>query len=728
MSDTPIKKGGGAIVRVKKRRRRRAAPEESGRGAHKSEAFRDGETTRYIRRRGGEFIEFLDLGTRLMSRPLAGYGDELMVTRPAESAETPEPGDGNYNAYVEVEVDAEAEDIHVLAAIRLAGGGEGEPLGQGVYDPFTFSTQHLQADLSDEKQSEFDAALLGSRSPDSADAMDPLGETQANGSERQLPHCMPVWFGRDDQFTTVEGYHSSSRYPNDIFDLIVYHKETGSPLETLPNARVREIVRDIRLWANDNPVTDPDDTDTLAVWNSMLVVANPRWTKREAEDADAAERWTPRAVSDKQPFDWGSMKIKEPSKIASGHLKLDARLVYEPFDTGDTTNYKVTREPSFDADEVPFSYAGEALKIYLKPQYLAFGRTERLQCFRRINFETYRYATIDGDEWTEPFNHTAITSVNGWLNGTISITPLYDGAAGPITGSVTITLTNTTTGAISYAGLISGSLGGGSSTTVDHDGYRFTITSFAGPSGNPPGSTLVYTFGPDWNPFFLSASYQATVERGMHVGRWPVAPRALNSGWDSILTFDGQESYDLPDDFYDSTVYYDANLAAEMAGRNSFHGGTLADTLKAYNRHASKEKKLFLYNLFPMHAMALAGAPHFYDEATARAIFGSNAPNEVLYEPDELEPAVNAAADLDAEEIRAGVEALGAHIRNTSVSHPSLLRDLRDGDVIPLMHAPAGLLAGILVKNAVPFYVWRKTSEDREKRDYERDQGILNLD
>lgn len=695
----------GERVRVAVEGQKGATPSDRPRDEPNGALHAEEDEDLYIRRKK-PLVEFLDLGTRLLSSPPGSDFTDFGRARPLDAADTPEPDDeaGNVNEYVEIAIDGEAVNLRAL---------ERPGVPSGVADPYSLGTRHVQADMTPADAEAFDRALLGALAPESADPLNPLEFFAANGSGRRLPACAPFPYK-----ATVEDaadYTESAGYPNEAFDVILYNEEKTLKL---PNTTFRESVEDLRLWGED--ATEPGaDVDTAAVWASMEKLDNIEgWKKRKERAADAGERWRPDNLTQGEAQESAYQDMK--GKGGRFHLKLDARVYFEPFDTGDAANFKVTREPSPNAEEVEFMFSGASpSRLFLKPQVLAFGRLEEWQAFRTIGFETCRFKDSEGGP---AYVHHRGVNPAGDPDFFLNVANVEDAGATPQTFA--LTATRTAGGQYEITG------GPGGAVTVAPS-VAFPVvaglTAAVIESGSPTtGDVFTLDVEPAWTLFQIGAVVRAEVVRGMHVGRFPVMPRAPLDGWDSGLTFNGAVNFSFYDSFSGETVGYDAAESLSKTGRVVTHTAAPSKLLQAYNRHAAKNRKRLVYNVAPMSALGLEAEPLGVTQAEARAMYGAATVQDVL-EAGEAQAVLSERADADAAGIIAALESyFGAAIRNAGHATPfQELEDSRAVAAVPVS-VPAGALCAV-IQNGGTFYVWRRTAEDRAAFDFDRNQGRFTL-
>jgi hypothetical protein len=662
-------------------------------------------------------LTFYDLGTRLRSVPPSTDFSDFSRTRPVEAAPEPDDDAGNLNEFLEVPVDAEAENLRRLVR---------PPYDAHVADDYLLGTNHVQADISDAVQFAFDADLLGALRDGAADPLSPLERFKANGSGRELPACAPVPY-----VPTVadrEHYHESDGYPTEAFDFTLYNE---AKTLRFPNTTFRESVEDLRAWANDSPAEPGDDVDVQAVFNGMDFLKNEKWKERAHKAEESSERWSPVSLAGGE-----AKRAAEHSQKGQGsgfNLRLESRLIYEPFDTGDAENFKVTKEPNFEADEVTLRLSGRPTRVFLRPQLLAFGRVEEYLSAYHVTVKSHTYRDDETQTpWTHHKQENYSSNYSGGLSLDLTLFNVYDPTATPQTFTAVVTKTPSAFGFISAT--VSGTPSADGSYTWT-DGFSQTVTaapgielSFSFESGIPNGSFMSYDILPQVQSFNISDDARAEIIRGMHVGRWPFLPRAGVGGWDSVLTFAGQSGYDYTDAFNGVHYVYDPNVSVTLPGRAAFHSAPDTQLRQVYDRHASRDLKRLAYLPGVLSARA-----YFFDhaeelditEAEAFAIRGADFVGGVF-------DSASASADLNAqvEDAAASIATQVAALRtyfedpSSSVTGGGFTQRLRVA-ILPPFTVPAGILAGIVEHGSSVFYVWRRTPETRGGYDGERNQGAM---
>ncbi|MET0646372.1 MAG: hypothetical protein ABW208_07100 [Pyrinomonadaceae bacterium] len=705
----------GSTLNVDLRRKQKpkaqapAAPDDD-RGIIEAESI----PTRYVFRDSGP-LTFYDLGTRLRSVPPSTNFNDFSRTRTSEPPPVPDDDAGRVNEYLEIDFDGAAENLRRL--IRT-------PYDEHTFDDYGLGSQHVQADIPAALQAEFDAACLGSLVEGSADPVSPLDKFKANGSERELPACAPVpyvptVFERAD-------YHEADGYPTEAFDFILYNEATTLKF---PNTTFRESVRDLRKWANDEE--DPTaDIDVQAVFNGMEFLDDAeRWKEREHKDGEGAERWNANNLAGGE-----AKRGAEHSQKGQGsgfNLKIDSRLIYEPFDTGDAENFKVTKEPSFEADEATLKLTGKPTRVFLRPQLLAFGRAEEFGAGATVSVETHTFWEDDSQTpWVHHKSENYSDNYAGGLFMDLSLFNVYDPAAAPLTFTVTVTKTPAGFGMVSAT--VSGTPTGDGSYTWSAGGAQ-TVAVAPGleisiffDSLIPNGTFMSYDIVPNWQPFSVNLSADAAIVRGMHVGRWPFLPRAGVGGWDSVLTFDGEGFYEYTDVYNGVHYVYDPAIAATLSGRAAFHNGTAAQMRQVYDRHASRDlnRLAYLPSVLTARAFFFDHPELGIDEATLLAIRGANFVGG-LFGSAATADALTAQVEADAQAMAEAIAALGTFRNPTGTIIGSGISGEQLVYILPPFTVPAGVLCGIVEHGSAVFYVWRRTPETRGGYDGERNQGAF---
>lgn len=714
-----VRRGGRVEIGIAGDSEETARPSLPDEGRRPGAPHVDDEDDPLFRRLKKGALVFFDLGTRLRSVPASTDFEDFTRTRTPEPAPEPNDGAGHFNEYLEIEIDGEAENLRRLVR---------PPYLPSDADDYALGLQHVNADVPEAIHFEFDAACLGSLREGSTDPVSPLEKFKANGSGRELPACAPVPY-----VETVEDpadYHESDDYPTEAFDFILYSEEETL---TFPNTTVRETVRDLRAWANDEPGEEDDEIDVHSVWESMTILDNSeRWKEREHEDGEASERWSPHNLTGGE-----AKKGAEHSQKGQGgrfSLKLDSRLIYEPFDTGDAENFKVTREPDFESEEAAFAFlSGRPTRVFLRPSLLCFGRSETWKAFVYSAVESHSWQDDDAEP---PYVHHKAENYqdnySGGLTMDVSVTSVYDAAATPQTFTVTVTKIPSGFGTISAT--VSGTPSGDGTYTWTA-GFNQQVTAAPGirlylffDAGIPNGTFISLDVSPDWLIFQRFLDIDAAMIRGMHVGRWPFLPRAGGGGWDSGLTWNGESGYSYTDDA-GTLIVYDPNIWPTKTGRTAFHDGERSRMLQVYERHAERDGDRLVYLVRPVTGFGFHTLGLGISEAQARAIAGTNTAGGVLPVAT-ARATLTAQAEADAQQVAEGIAALlGAAARNPvgGVNQTRIENPGGFAVVVPPYEVPAGVLCGIIEHGSAVFYVWRRTPETRGGYDFDRNQGSFRL-
>lgn len=664
-----------------------------------------------------KFWTFLDLGTRLRTVEVESPVGQLF--RELNAIDVPSDAEGLIAEYVEPKFDAPAEF-----------DGNLQTLPEGIYDPYSFNTQHLQVKVPAGQVAtlkSWDELILGAAArrqsdPDwrPTDALDPFKTTKLKGKAQ--PNCLPLPYGQDYQPVGPVGpsplYWSSTDYNGDIFDVILYNdvSEDFPEVQTFkyPNSKYRESVRDIRKAAS---MFQGDGS----VWASMEFLANNKWSFKPVP---TNQTWNSNQLP--QNNKEARMNVKnlggagEPKEF---NVKIDTRLAYESFDTGDLINYKVTETPFFEGPEVPFKLTRKkAARFFLKPSWLAFCRGFRLQYSASTRIYTYRYGDGPGYGGIR-YNHSAFNSTYdaSAIGVNLSVQNFFNGddSAGPTTsGTITLEVTDKDahTGVLTYPG---GSLTVGQSPVeVTFDNIKviawIEVNTFQhnGDKSEVVFADAGYNFSPQ---YFINLD--AKVRRGVHIGRWPVVPKNRFDGWDSPYTWNGSSNYS-DTYFYPSplTVNYFGLTAAALPGRDCFHYGQITEN---YKRSAFRDTVDYVYNSKPMAIK--------YQSASGQGLdvfYGGRVTPDVSYPAGTNVAAWQAEFEAAAANLKSQIEAL-PHVglmnfetQNTVFSKTNQI------DILPL-DAPAGLLCGV-IEQGKKYYIWRKTSQARGGYDYNRNQGLAN--
>ncbi len=344
MPTIKIKQGDTLHVTVKKRVRRKKKSSDSTH-THRSRAFLDtySEEHRIIKKKLGSDIILYDLGTRL--RSVAGPSDSSALQSYPVTTE-PRPQNNYFNEYVELGLNyiPSPEFSSSFVYPNPNNGSESYPIqtvsgwddldrGAGFYlgpCPMIPTWRIPQS-----KWDEWQAAMLGKLGPNSAlDLVDPTSVYGANGSARALPVCLqlPV-------------FNSSNLWT----DVVLY---TGaSKVELQATDAARKYIDNLNGYNYSDPALHGPDS---------------KWKKRTAGASDGTEKWNPLNTSAGVAFEPGAFR---KVKTLGTNLKVESRFYYERFDTGDTTNFKVTDTPSYSALVVsPTFTSHKQIEIWLVPK------------------------------------------------------------------------------------------------------------------------------------------------------------------------------------------------------------------------------------------------------------------------------------------------------------------------------------------------------------------------
>jgi hypothetical protein len=711
--------------------------------------------------------DFFDIATRL--RSVDTPSDFLNGYRAIDATDSPSTDASKTLEYVEIMFDALGEFTDILQGVDVPATGE--------YDVYSLATNHLQMDIADEAAlAAWDAVCLGLSS---GDTMDPFGSTTLDADDaRPIPNCMPVWYGYDDQPDDLDTYDRSSGYQNDIFDIELYNDDTT---QKFPNTKTREIVEDISTTFR------PSNPFFQTVWDDMEKAENPYWQSTLDDDGNYQderkdhENWNPLNLSQngQDISKRGHMKLTDAS--GSGHIRVRSRLVYEPFDTGDVDNYKVTSEPLYSADAVDFSASVTSpLKIYLKPQWQAFCRDGLYSYGRSLSYETFRginsfpnpdeWANSQGSTWDFFYDDGSTQPFGGLQFGYTpkgGNEPDFDPNA-PVFNWGSFSF-DRQTGAWSVGATVVGGIGSinfsGSATYQPNSVPAFTGWWMIGPDhgftghdwfiqdinnsieiGNyrlwgiwreyspsqDPSSTITgavidmfvpseqFKAFPGWGTVNTVIGSAVEIFRGCHIGRYPVFPRTLDrSGWFGPLGSSSPSTRTFEDG---STKDYDPDVAKELTGRSLFwnpFSGTHARQL--YERHASRDTKEIAKRIYIYRGQ---WAPEF-DLTGFVTVDETTATWKQVFDIGAGQATWDALFDGGASDIASSMEA-ETHIRNVNLGTPSSDYDEFGGIYMNPIDARAGRLCAVIVKGSTKYYIWGKTAQSRGGYDYDRNQGSMS--
>ena len=212
---------------------------------------------------------------------------------------------------------AAAEDGHVNEYLELVTGYE---LRETNVDRSESGlADGLMAHLEDEARDRYTAQMTGQMTGD----LDPFGSTPANGSGRLVPNCQPLPWNAEQHLVAVRA--GGRKYIAGVGDPVAH------------------------------PPAEPDaDVATEDTWAKSA----------RSRDADAAESWAAyTSCNDHEGKEAGMLRIT----AAGGGLRLVCENRYYSWDTEDA-RFKVTSEPQFAADRVPFSLTAGEYRVYLMPR------------------------------------------------------------------------------------------------------------------------------------------------------------------------------------------------------------------------------------------------------------------------------------------------------------------------------------------------------------------------
>lgn len=598
---------------------------------------------------------FFDLGTRLRNVTVPStFSDTRAID---DHSAIPLVVEGHTLEYVEIQFDAPA-------TLQQGFGGTG---GERV---------DVTPDDLDTVAS-WDSRLLGI-----GDIVSPFRTTRLlHGMARDIPNCMPL------------------KYSGSVFDIpasqinaILYN-----PTEVVQAPRTFTNYPALtHRWKNaDDPTTERKEWET---WNEL---------------SDSQRSFNGSSVVVVPLVARGYMDVKphpgEPvnQKLKSGSLQVrfSSRTAYEPFDTGDRVNYKVTREPTFDATEVGFSvHNTDPLKFFLKPQWLGAYALLGLSGQANAHYEPAEnwsglsFPSADGQPGGPLLGGLQGASVSRVLGaGDANLLPLGSGGYGSIT-------VNTFSGAWSIStpfGSFSGTATAYATPVFGGVIYGYADHIFSGPleilvgfnNANPAtggpfasayysGDVTASSTGP-----WIGMGYGSTVNKfigftgsgliGAHICRRPVFPFITQS------TFSGT-----------------------VNGTRETPSFQLDNTLTpVYNRHPSRGLNSSITDL--TESSAVIPVPFGLPDIT---VF----PNSPSIGP------TGSLADLNAliqSNVDSSLALLDATISSTA------MRNLITSSVGGASHvgsyymvqltAEVGSLCGVIQKGSTKYYVWRKTQDVR---------------
>jgi hypothetical protein len=708
--------------------------------------------------------DFFDLGTRL--RTVDTPSDFTNGFRAIDATDSPSTDPAKTLEYVETMFDAPGEFADILQ-------GDGVP-ATGEYDVYSLASNHLQVDIVDEtKLTDWDESCLGLSM---GDTLDPFGTTRLEaGGARKIPNCMPIWYGKDDQPDNPATYLNSSGFQSDDFDVELYKDTT---VDKYPNSKLREIVSDLGHWWRSSISQSAFLQD---IWDAMTIVHNLFWQSTLNTDGDYEDErkdheiWNPLSLT-QNSIDIskrGRMNMKEATAGSDFNLRLQSRLIYEPFDTGDTTNYKVTTQPSFESDEVPFKTARKSeMKFYLKPQWLGFFREGSYSNSRNLSYQTFRVRQISGPYAGTWFNIQNALQVpysgdsggfgNPWHGFEIEFSPFALGDShfnvdGPVydqlnyslnglDGSWTITSNSIgSTGTVSISGTarfipVGGGPGYWFVDTPNPPPFDIVVGGFAvigsyqvrmtwregssfdsitAPNDSIIGTISGSSYLPSpWGGLNAGIGTFAEIFRGTHIGRFPVFPRIIgtNNEWNSPVIRDTESTTTYADG---TMKTYIPDTAKDMEGRVvNWDFGNYNYAREIYERHVFRDTKEIIKHTTVTQATP---PPPVGSQTPVPCIGGSLTWKDIQNYGAGI-TAWNAQADTFANSINSCFS--GAHIRNKILGTPTIsINEYGTMYAVPL-DARVGTLCGVIIKGTNKYYIWRKTSEVRGGFDYDRNQAI----
>jgi hypothetical protein len=736
-----------------------------------------------MRRTFGKDWEFFNLATRLQTPET---NSNFTNTVEPDDQEPPLVNDDRKLEYLEMRFDAVAVFEDILTAPDVPEGRE---------DVYRLSSNHLQVKINDtdgiDKLRQWDDWLLGIGS-----AMDPFSPVRhVNWEElgpnnwRWIPSCMPIWFGQANQHTEEENYTNSGVQPwwnPEAFQITIF-PITGAVGDNtvwkINNAKVREIMEDfVNIHAR-----FPSDAFLLNIWNDMDIREYPEWTDQE-DERKPGEDWNPNNITQAGFPIYNRGIFKKLSSLARTaadgkpgateniHIKFDSKMVWEPFDTSDQTNYKITTESDYGADDAFADFKigqGTPIKFYLKPQWLGWFRDAFYYYHQPFYMESYRAQMVippgepNEGQLTPYHNVQESFQYDVFYVGIPIATFDFDFKPGYTPGfnndypvwntmaSFSVDMSGTATdGQYSVSGLPLGQAFSGTGSYTDLGGgnyqyqaihedtnWKLTLTwkyigqDFANRTKTVNNINLKETWIAGGGVF---TSGMIRLFRGAHVGIWPFIPRSLAQNWRSVIGNNGSTTFTRE---YDGGAYadplgekeYNREAAKNFAGRvHTFGiGGTFADTVHPiYTRHSLRDEKDILWENLP--------APYSVpSEVGQDRVFYSGSPFTLtwkeIHDADTADTVWNPMFAAVATAVSAEFNAL-PHIRSHGVTgSPTVLYTSDLINSFPIFHTPyircvpldgyVGSLCAVLDTPDQRYFIWRRTAQDRGGFDYDRNQA-----
>ena len=721
----------------------------------------------FAKRKGQPYWRFFDLGTRLRVVETASEWAELTI--PLDDTDnTPVITEDGILEYAELDYVALGEFTGRLYADDIPASG---------YDIYTcIGAENIQ--MGPQNYADvlaFDQYTLGLHDPEAEEGhgpIDPFGfshyDPELHEQYRLIPHCLPLWYGPTNQAEEENYIQSRGKMNHDIFDIVLKSVADPETTVTYPNCIYREEVDDICRTdsaSGSSPII-------AELWAEMDRFANPYWqvaddggsTKKIVTERQPYENWNPKLLTQnsRDISNWGIMNLKndvdEPLPSDTYYPIINSRLQYESFDTSDTTNFKVTTQPDFDADEVTLTVAkGSDLRFYLVPRMYGWAIDLFMYCQAVYDYESYRiynpaftpprprienWITIGGG------SAVLISGPGGFLGGDLSsrffhlnndFDPdiVYDGVLqtftmNMFTGEWTLAGIINSSGTVGYSG--GTPEGGGLFFGIDpiSDGnFTFSMSPNGGRSSSAANASVYQV---TWNidMFWDSSSFgsgigtSVNVYRGVHIGRCPVVPKTVlhdnGFGWWSPVSWSGYnpDNDDVQPDGV-TIVPYDPDIAKTLEGRALLwfpeNGISLEDI---YLR--TRDPNVLLHT-DKVYSQWTANFVSYISPITIADGQPANESVDVILDvslPDVEAPIASMEGLIQDDTQRLYDEAIAVlspqpHIRNLEeVSGPS---DVENGNqwgaILVAIDGKAGQLAGVIIKGGTKYYIWRKTDEDR---------------
>lgn len=660
------------------------------------------------------FWNFYDLGTRLRSVAVPSTFENGTRSVLDTSAVNPIPSE--YLEYVEI-LFSSPGTLNQIAGVDV-------PLGER--DIHQCGMDHIQVDPDNLAEIlSWDSILLGLNgdltNPFEVSYYDP-SDFETSEDPRPIQNCMPV-----KHSGTLFNFGSSR--PADVCDIEIYKDDTP----TGPYGKYIDIFFNTPLSFGERAL-DLGRSPGIPTWTGL-----DKWVSRGQERKDH-EVWNPQSLV--QTRNSVDVDIEYRGRLDMSQRDeedLNVRIVssntYESFDTGDTDNYKITIDPLFSADEVVFkTKAKTKLDFFLKPRWWGYFRNRTYSSTINWHFETYRYPYGDGT-YFNMWSGFSASSVNpsgpGYWNISASrLSGVRDNAVSDGTASWTI---NHVTGEVQVSGIPGGSVSG--IIPISIPGHRqgqlnngsvevsFTFASSGGPSSGSTSHSIVWTgYGTPYpssgNPdnWTFGVSEQLHFAIGAHVGRLPAFPRIVDNPFWTSLT----------NPFGTSSVTYSNGITKTFSSMSLPVIGQLQKVdeefhlAEVYFRHSIRDPESFLF----ARSAGTGGRQIKYPPGSGFGPIVTTIP-PITYGTRQgaSTSATNSVRDTGFSAMSAYVNSAlsGSHFRNVTITNNQGSANNTAPNLVPI-DVPSGSLCGVIKKEGIKYYVWRKTAVIRRLHDYNRQQ------